>query len=247
MLCFGKYLFKVNHYKIRALDIKYHKAVETFSMITWLEGKLLERWKKGARVGIVMNCNGIGYEVYVNHRDWECLPRLGERLALHTYMIIREKQWTLYGFANRYDRDLFGELISISGIGPQIAISLQSTLGHVLLVNAIVNGDLEMLSKAQGIGKRVAEKLSVELRSRLTAYCQSVQMTLSSEETCNNKSFIDKTLIIELESVLRSLGYENLEIQQAIKSTQVSSTLNENSDFDSWFREVLCTLDQQTI
>ncbi|HRD41195.1 MAG TPA: Holliday junction ATP-dependent DNA helicase RuvA, partial [Prochlorococcaceae cyanobacterium AMR_MDS_5431] len=180
-------------------------------MITWLEGKLLERWKKGARVGIVMNCNGIGYEVCINHRDWESLPRLGESLVLHIYMIIREKQWTLYGFANRNDRDLFGELISVSGIGPQIAISLQSTLGHVLIVNAIVNGDLDMLTKAQGIGKRVAEKLSVELRNRLTAYYKSAKMALSLEETCNNQSLIDKILIVELESVLRSLGYENLE------------------------------------
>jgi len=109
----------------------------------------------------------VGYEVQLPLRQWEQLGKSGSELSLHIHQVIRDDAWTLYGFAVRAERDLFRELVAVSGVGPQMALGLLGQLSCEELVRAIVQADLRLLCQAPGVGKRTAERLAVELRTRL--------------------------------------------------------------------------------
>ena len=129
-------------------------------MIGWLQGQLAERWQHTNRCGLLLVCNGVGYEVQVPRRQWERLGESGSALTLHIHQVIRDDGWTLYGFASRAERDLFRELVAVSGVGPQMALGLLGQLSCEELVRAIVQADLRLLSQAPGVGKRTAERLA---------------------------------------------------------------------------------------
>jgi Holliday junction DNA helicase RuvA len=133
-------------------------------MITSIEGILTE----SALVRAVVEVGGFGYEVNVPVTTAERLPRVGSKVRLHTLVIYREDAQTLYGFATAEDRDFFRLMIeNVTGIGPKGALSIMSRLSLALLQGAIRSGDIGMLSKAPGIGKKTAERLVVELKGRV--------------------------------------------------------------------------------
>jgi Holliday junction DNA helicase RuvA len=133
-------------------------------MITSIEGTLTE----SALVRAVVEVGGFGYEVNVPVTTAERLPPVGSRLKLHTLVIYREDAQTLYGFATAEDRDFFRLMIeNVTGIGPKGALSIMSRLSLPLLQGAIRSGDIATLSKVPGIGKKTAERLVVELKSRV--------------------------------------------------------------------------------
>ena len=136
-------------------------------MIGWLQGQLADRWQQASRCGLLLVCGGVGYEVQMPRRQWDRLGEAGSALSLHIHQVIREDAWTLYGFASRAERDLFRELVAVSGVGPQMALGLLGQLSCEELVRAIVQADLRLLTQAPGVGKRTAERLAVELRTRL--------------------------------------------------------------------------------
>ena len=136
-------------------------------MIGWLQGQLADRWQQGSRCGLLLICQGVGYEVQITRRHWDGLPADGQALTLHVHQAIREDSWTLYGFGQRHERDLFRELVAVSGVGPQMGLGLLGCLAGEELVRAIVQADLRLLCHAPGVGKRTAERLAVELRGRL--------------------------------------------------------------------------------
>ena len=141
-------------------------------MIGWLQGQLADRWQQASRCGLLLVCGGVGYEVQMPRRQWDRLGEAGSALSLHIHQVIREDAWTLYGFASRAERDLFRELVAVSGVGPQMALGLLGQLSCEELVRAIVQADLRLLTQAPGVGKRTAERLAVELRTRLTHHHQ---------------------------------------------------------------------------
>ncbi|MFM8545829.1 MAG: Holliday junction branch migration protein RuvA, partial [Vulcanococcus sp.] len=136
-------------------------------MIGWLQGQLADRWQQASRHGVLLVVAGVGYELLLAKRHWERLPAGSPELTLHVHQVIREDSWTLYGFDSRANRDLFRELVAVSGVGPQMALGLLGQLSAEELVRAIVQADLRLLCQAPGVGKRTAERLSVELRTRL--------------------------------------------------------------------------------
>jgi Holliday junction DNA helicase RuvA len=97
-------------------------------MIGWLQGRLSETWQQGGRCGLLLICQGVGYELQLSQRHWQRLPAPGAELSLHVHHSIRDDGWTLFGFADRIDRDLFRELLAVSGVGPQAALGLLGTL-----------------------------------------------------------------------------------------------------------------------
>jgi len=136
-------------------------------MIGWLQGELADPWRLDKRYGLQLRCHGVGYDVQVSHRQWLQLPAVGTPTALHIHASIREDASTLYGFSDRHERDLFRELVAVSGVGPQMALGLLGAMAPSELIQAIVHADLRRLTQAPGVGKRTAERLAVELRSRL--------------------------------------------------------------------------------
>lgn len=115
----------------------------------------------------VMTTGGIGYELLVPLSVLESLPRPGGEVDLHTALVVREDGWLLFGFASADERRLFQRLMGTTGVGPSLALNLLSTLTGERLVRAIRDGDLATLTRVPRVGKKLAERLVLELRDKL--------------------------------------------------------------------------------
>ena len=115
----------------------------------------------------VMTAGGIAYEILVPLSVVESLPRTGGEIALHTAMVVREDAWLLFGFASAEERRLFHRLIGTTGVGPALAMNLLSTLTGERLIRAIRDSDLATLTRVPRVGKKLAERLVLELRDKL--------------------------------------------------------------------------------
>ncbi len=218
-------------------------------MIGWLQGQRAEAWQQANRCGLLLVCQGVGYEVQISRRLWERLPAEGSSLSLHIHLVVREDQWTLYGFGERSERDLFRELVAVSGVGPQMALGLLGLLTGEELVRAIVQADLRLLCQAPGVGKRTAERLSVELRTRLQERYALDQeragglgarsgQELADDLIEGNGPGLPDAARDELQLTLSALGYEALEINRALRAVAALG-LAETAGSDDWLRESL--------
>ena len=115
----------------------------------------------------VMTAGGLAYEVLVPLGVLETLPRVGGEISLHTAMVVREDAWLLFGFTSAEERKLFQRLMGTTGVGPSLAMNLLSTLSGERLVRAIRDGDLAALTQVPRVGKKLAERLVLELRDKL--------------------------------------------------------------------------------
>ncbi|MCC5789200.1 MAG: Holliday junction branch migration protein RuvA [Opitutales bacterium] len=133
-------------------------------MIATIRGKLTQ----ATPVQAIIECGGLGYEVFIPITTAEKLPSLGEEAMLHTVAVYREDNQSLYGFSTRDEKDFFRLLVEkVSGVGPKVALSIMSKLSLPVLRSAIGNGDAALLAKCPGIGKKTAERLIVELRDKV--------------------------------------------------------------------------------
>lgn len=214
-------------------------------MIGWLQGELADPWQQDKRCGLLLVCHGVGYEVQVNQRQWQRLPARGSPLALHIHQAVREDGWTLYGFAERHERDLFRELVGVSGVGPQMALGLLGCLEPEELVQAIVQGDLRRLCSAPGVGKRTAERLAVELRARLQQ--RFLGQLLAAED--GGEQLVSPDLAHhqrdEVQLTLSALGYEALEVHRALRAVAATGETASHWQADDWIRACLRWLSRE--
>ena len=131
-------------------------------MINFIEGKVVDKQEDY----VVIENNQIGYEIYVSSFTQNTLIYQNEMARLFTYMNVREDGITLYGFATKEEKDMFLKLISVSGIGPKMAMGILSNISIVDLTNAIFRQDIKMLCTVKGLGKKTAERLLVELKDK---------------------------------------------------------------------------------
>ena len=200
----------------------------------------MESWTLGHRSGILLACGDIGYEVQVITRQQQNLD-VGSSVELWIHQVQREDATNLYGFINRVERDLFRQLIGVNGVGPQAGMALLQECTSQVLIEAIRGGDLRRLCRAQGIGKRTAERLAVELRTSVDGL----------DEVDIKPSLVDggdqseaSTQIKDLEETLLSLGYEDLEIRRAIKALRDGPNTPDDQDSEGWIRACLQWLNQ---
>jgi holliday junction DNA helicase RuvA len=132
-------------------------------VIAWLRGKLVQ--KEPARV--VIDVHGVGYEVFIPTTTFTAMPSAGADVSLDIHTHVREDALSLYGFSSRQERRVFERLISISGIGPRLAVTILSGGSVEGLVGAIRRGDLARLTSIPGVGKKTAERIVVELKDKL--------------------------------------------------------------------------------
>jgi Holliday junction DNA helicase RuvA len=133
-------------------------------MIAFLRGKLVE----ALPTHVILDVNGVGYEVYIPVSSYEKLPKIGSEVVLLTHLSIREDAHVLYGFVTQEERDLFRLLINtVSGIGPKIALNILSGMSPVAFKGAVASGDVKALSKISGVGKKTAERIVVELKDKI--------------------------------------------------------------------------------
>ncbi len=176
-------------------------------MIVFLEGILEEATPLSA----VINANGIGYGLHIPVTTAEKLPSIGSRVRLHVHAVYREDAQTLYGFADREERAFFQLLTEkVSGIGPKIALNMLSRLSLSMLQSAIAAGDAALLAKCQGIGKKTAERVCVELRDHvaksLGASAQSAAVESSAAGPASQTAASDQ--ISDAVAALMQLGYK---------------------------------------
>ncbi len=133
-------------------------------MIAHLSGTVLYKDNKH----VVVQTGGVGYKVYATERDLGMM-RIGEHAAIWIYTAVKEDALDLYGFILRDSKDMFDHLLSISGVGPKTALNILNTSGHEPIQTAVVTGEISYLTSISGIGKKMAEKIVLELKGKLSA------------------------------------------------------------------------------
>lgn len=179
-------------------------------MIGRLSGLLLD--KNPAQ--LMVDCNGVGYEVSVPMSTFYHLPGMGERVTLLTHMVVREDAQLLYGFGTTQERELFRELIKISGIGARTALAILSGMSVNDLAQAVTMQEVGRLTRIPGIGKKTAERLLLELKGKLGAELGTAPGTDS--ESGN-----------DILSALLALGYSEKEALLAIKQVPAGSSVSD--------------------
>ena len=132
-------------------------------MIAFLRGTLHEKSPNR----LVIDVNGVGYEVHVPLSTFYHVPSLGENIALRVHTHVREEAISLFGFGTDLEIRVFEKLVGISGIGPKLAVSVLSGIDAIELVRAVRTGDTARLTLIPGVGKKTAERISLELKDRL--------------------------------------------------------------------------------
>lgn len=162
----------------------------------------------------ILDASGIGYQIHVPSNTASKLPEPGQTALLHTSFIVREGFQGLYGFTQSEERDLFNEVIEISGIGPKIALALISYFSLSDLQDVITREDAAALSKIPGIGKKTAERLLIELRNRLEKFFLNVPF----EKTTAPTNIKQQTFQDALKALI-NLGYNRSAAQNALKKS----------------------------
>lgn len=213
-------------------------------MIGWLQGQLTHPWQQDKRYGLMLVCQGVGYDVQVSQRQWQQLPAEGSAVSLHIHHAIRDDAWILYGFGERHERDLFRELVAVSGVGPQMGLGLLGAMDPAELVQAIVQADLRRLCQAPGVGKRTAERLAVELRTRLQQRFLGQLEGSDDLDPLGEGPQLPAAGRDEVQLTLAALGYEALEIHRALRAVSATG-LDAESQPEDWIRECLRWLSRQ--
>ncbi len=207
-------------------------------MIGYLKGSVAGVQKLGSRVILTLDVNQVGYDVQVVPRLVQQLPAVGEAVQIFTHVNIREDQVTVFGFGAIAERDLFRQLISVSGVGPQLAMALLDTLSLPDLVQAIVSGNTRALAKTPGVGSKTAERIALELRTKLAEWRQAagVITTPSAAPVLSIQEDVEMTLL--------ALGYSPSEISQALQAVGQNTTLSKRDEAETWIREAIAWLSQ---
>ena len=188
-----------------------HCFVRQCDMIGRLSGILLEKNPPQ----LLVDCNGVGYEVSVPMSTFYNLPALGERVVLLTHLVVREDAHLLYGFGQTQERSVFRELIKISGIGARTALAILSGLSVNDLVQSITLQEAGRLTRVPGIGKKTAERLLLELKGKLGAELGSAPAAASSDHAA------------DILNALLALGYSDKEASLALKQVPAGSGVSD--------------------
>jgi Holliday junction DNA helicase RuvA len=194
-------------------------------MIAHLRGKLLAKHPNQA----IVETGGVGYDVTISVPTFSDLPGVGGEVALHIHTHVREDIIALYGFLRSAEKKLFERLITVSGIGPKLAITILSGMAADEMVNAIRGNDIVRLTRIPGIGKKTAERMVLELRDKLPAEQPgeiAASPTLSAVEE-------------DVLSALVNLGYQRANAEKALAGM---SKNGKSGPFDAMFREALAAL-----
>jgi len=160
---------------------------------------------------VVIDAGGVGYRLAVSAETLKSVPATGREAFLHTELIARDDSLSLYGFASEEERDLFGQLISVSGVGPKVAIAVLSGGASRELLRAIAGGDAKRFQAVPGIGKRTAERIIVELREKVAGELEEAIAT-GTEQGGDPRSLARDGLV--------NLGYAPAEAEELLAGAE---------------------------
>lgn len=196
-------------------------------MIARVNGTLLQRKNDS----VVVNLSGLGLRIESAPRIIAQLPATGEEVALYTHMHVRENELTLFGFNLEEEMHLFSLLITVSGIGPKIALQILEALDPSSFALAVLQGDVKSLTQAKGIGKKGAERIILELKDKVA----KAGFTVESEFLARPDQLTSTGAVSDAINALVVLGYSSKEAEAAIRNLSIS----EEDDVESLLRKAL--------
>ncbi len=207
-------------------------------MFHYLVGKVIDITKNfQSKIVLILELNNIAYEIYISGRfARELDAQKGENVKIFIHFLIRDDQQNFFGFPSAAEKDLFRQLINVSGVGSQSALGLIDTLGLEDLVQAIVTANIKMLVKTPGIGQKTAERVALELKTKLSQWRLEAGVNI-----CN--SYAPPPEIVEdLEMTLLALGYSKSEMERAISVLSQDDQLLKNPKVEEWIRMAIAYL-----
>jgi Holliday junction DNA helicase RuvA len=196
-------------------------------MIAFLRGRLFSKSPNQA----IVECAGVGYDVTISVATFTSLPPEGAEARLHIYTHVREDQLALFGFAEPQEKRLFEKLLTISGIGPKLAITVLSGIDADRLVTAIRNSDHATLTRIPGIGKKTAERVVLELKDKLDDMAVAPATASAAYGPAGDDAL----------SALMNLGYARPIAQRAVE-TAITKQPAAAQDFEVLFRAAMASI-----
>jgi len=195
-------------------------------MIAHLRGTLLAKHPNQA----IVETHGVGYDVTISVPTFSEMPAAGSDVALHIHTHVREDALSLYGFLRLAEKHLFEKLLTVSGIGPKLAITILSGMPVDEMVNSIRGGDVARLTRIPGIGKKTAERMVLELRDKLPAGTGAAEVSVTAATPVEE----------DVVSALVNLGYQRAAAEKALLGARGSAAGAKS--FEALFREALGAL-----
>jgi len=196
-------------------------------MITFLRGELVEKQPTRA----VLDVGGVGYEVLIPLSSFDRLPKAGEACRILTVDHVREDSHQLFGFMTETEREMFGLLMGITGIGPKLALSALSGLSVRDLKAAVVEGDVKRISSISGVGKKMAERIVVELRHKLSAG-EALEAIAGVDDEGESKTELRDAML-----ALVALGYKQDDARKMV--TKVTGAHPDATDVETIIKHAL--------
>lgn len=201
-------------------------------MIGRIEGRLLEKQPPE----VLIDVNGVGYEIQMPMTSFYQLPAVGENVTVYTHFVVREDAQLLFGFADKMERGLFRELIKANGVGPKLGLTILSGMSAAQFLISVQNEDVSALVSLPGIGKKTAERLVVELKDRLAKFGkqEAIHVPFDMAKPEENTIVPINNAKEEAQSALIALGYK-----PAQASKLVTSVYQDGMESESLIREAL--------
>lgn len=187
-------------------------------MIGRLSGVLLEKQPPQ----LLLDVNGVGYEVEASMNTFYKLPQSGVSVTLHTHFVVREDAQLLYGFIDKDERTLFRALIKVNGVGPKMALAILSGISAESFVRCVHDEDTSALVKVPGVGKKTAERLIVEMKDKVKDLflADPAEFTLDGGGDPEVVQAANDHAVAEAESALVALGYKPVQATKAVASAE---------------------------
>lgn len=194
-------------------------------MIGRLTGRLVEKQPPH----LLIDVQGVGYELLAPMTTFYQLPALGETLSLYTHLSISEAAHQLFGFASSADRSFFRLLIKVTGVGPKMALAILSAMEAQECAQCLLQNNLVALVRIPGVGKKTAERLVIEMRDRLKDWGPQVSASAHSAHDVPASQVLN-AMVAEAESALVALGYKPAEAAKAIVAAMKQQELSRTED-----------------
>lgn len=200
-------------------------------MYDYIKGILANKTNTNKGTFLTVETAGIGYLLEVSTRDFN--EATGDEIKIYTVLIHREDKMSLCGFLHKEDRDIFNILTSVSGVGLKMALTLLDEFESSELIGFVIDGNYKEITRAKGVGPKLAQKIILELKDKLMNYQTKEPIKITSIKP----SQVDNQAVEDAQMVLVSLGYERKEIQDAI--SKALATLSDKASAEEILKESL--------
>jgi Holliday junction DNA helicase RuvA len=208
-------------------------------MISYLKGIVAGiQNNSGNRYTLTLEVNGMGYDLQIPARLAQQLPDSGGEVQIFTHYQIREEVPLLYGFGSPGERDMFRHLLSVSGVGAALAIALLDTLELPDLVQAIIAGNTQLLIQSPGVGKKTAERLCLELKSKLVEWRKTAGFFVATGGPA-------PSILEEVQMTLLALGYTANEVSHALHVVSEDIGLPKDAYVEEWIKQAIAHLSSE--